>query len=117
MVTTKSKVVKTNSIAIEDLPSLIANAEKKKLELQRELTAVLDVKAAIERDVEKLIAFNTELKNDSQRNAARKASQEGEDYRECSLQIRELEFKILEVEIDINELKNTLKVRLAWLNG
>lgn len=101
---------------LEKYPLQIAHLAKELLKLQSEQRRVTESLALIDNQIDRAIAFDTDLKNDAQRKAkAKELREESSQRAELSAQLQELGDRIRLLEIDIEYYRNEYRLRTLLL--
>jgi uncharacterized protein YxjI len=99
------------TMKLTEYPTAIADLQKEMLKLDQKLRTLRESVAFCLNSIDRQIAFNQDLKNDSQRKAKRAELMETDgDYIEASLQLKNAEDIRAELEIDLQLLRNTFSL-------
>lgn len=103
-------------IKLEKYPIQIAELSKELVRVQNQQRRLSETLALIDNQIDRAIAFDTDLRNDSQRKAKSKELREESSQRaELSAQLQELGDRIRLLEIDIEYYRNEYRLRVLLL--
>ena len=103
-------------IKLEKYPIQIAELSKELVRVQNQQRRLSESLALIDNQIDRAIAFDTDLRNDSQRKAKSKELREESSQRaELSAQLQELGDRIRLLEIDIEYYRNEYRLRVLLL--
>lgn len=91
-------------------PQFIADLQRKLLNQQQAARRIKDALIAFDREIDHLIAFDTDLKNDSQRKVKKAEMQAGEDYQALLIDLRRMEDSQTETEIELQLMQNQFSI-------
>jgi hypothetical protein len=96
---------------LNEYPQAIADLQRQLLELDQRLTAQREQVAFCLNAIDRTIAFNQELKNDTQRKAKRTELMESDkDYIQSTIELKQLEEIRGQIDIDLKLLSNTFAI-------
>lgn len=96
---------------LKDYPQAIAHIQRQILDLDQNLIGLTESVKIFEAEIDKVIAFDTSLKNDTQRKAKRIELQQTDgDFYSASLLLKQTKKKRNSVEIDLELLRNQFSV-------
>lgn len=96
---------------LENLPHAIALQERKVARLREQLKTLKEAVAREEAQVDKMIAFDPDLKNDAQRKARRaELLDESDILRDLRISINKDEGRLRDAEIDLDLFRNQFAI-------
>lgn len=103
-------------LKLEKYPIQIAELSKDLVKMQNQQRRLAESLAIIDNQIDRAIAFDTDLKNDAQRKAkAKELREESSQRAELSAQLQELGDRIRLLEIDIEYYRNEYRLRVLLL--
>lgn len=91
-------------------PQSIASLQRRLLSQQQAARRIKDALIAFDLEIEHSIAFDADLKNDSQRKAKKAELQASEDYQALLIDLRRVEDLQTETEIELQLMQNQFSV-------
>lgn len=103
-------------LKLEKYPIQIAELSKELVKVQNQQRRLSETLALIDNQIDRAIAFDTDLKNDSQRKAkAKELREESSQRAELLTQLQELSDRIRLLEIDIEYYRNEYRLQTLLL--
>jgi hypothetical protein len=97
-------------VQLNQFPKAIAEAQTALLMQQQEVRRLKDALVTYDREIEGVVAFDNDLKNETQRKFKKAELQADESYQGLLLQVRQAEFLQTKFEIDLERLRSQFSV-------
>ncbi|NJR66777.1 MAG: hypothetical protein HC772_18045 [Leptolyngbyaceae cyanobacterium CRU_2_3] len=95
---------------LDQYPQAIATLQRQQLKQEQQVRRFKAILVTLDRELDAAIAYDLELKNDTQRKARRAELQALEDYQGALLDLQNAQDRLIELEIDLTLLRSQFSV-------
>ena len=102
---------------LHEIPQTIAQIQRQALVQEGEIRYLKATLTTFDREIEGTIAFDAELKNESQRKAKKAELQSEEDYQALSIKLQRAQDGLIELQIELELLRSQLSILKLEMRG
>jgi hypothetical protein len=99
-----------STMRLIDYPAAIADKQRQLLQAEQHVRRLQDILNRLTAEIDTTIAFDTDLRNDAQRKAKRMELMKSGEYRKASTNLQIAQDQRVNLEIDLNLLRNQFSV-------